>query len=158
MVSRDRDESGRPRNARPRDAAGRPLARNAPGVQPADDETFRTPSEVLRAAQDALDAERPFLAHEHLETAWHLASAEERDLWQGLAQLAVALTHLQRGNAAGARALFERSRERLSAYAGTSPHGIDVDGLRATAASMLSALAADEQVPPGAVRLLGTQP
>ncbi|MYW74515.1 DUF309 domain-containing protein, partial [Pseudonocardia sp. SID8383] len=30
--SRDRDDRGRARNARPRDAAGRPLPHGAPGV------------------------------------------------------------------------------------------------------------------------------
>ncbi len=56
------------------------------------------------------------------------AGRAERDLWQGLAQLAVGLTHALRGNARGAVTLLRRGGARLAGYAGTSPHGIDVDG------------------------------
>jgi hypothetical protein len=137
VVSRDRDDAGRARNARPRDATGRPLARDGVGVAPVDDE-ITSPADVLVAAQQALDADRPFAAHEYLEGAWHRSLPAERDLWQGLAQVAVGLTHLQRGNVTGARALLERALDRLSAYAGTVPHDIDVDGVRAAAAALLS--------------------
>jgi predicted metal-dependent hydrolase len=157
MAARDRDEAGRPRNARPRDATGRPLPHDATGVQESD-EGFNTPDEALLAAQRALDAQRPFAAHEHLEYAWKHANADERELWQGLAQLAVALTHLQRGNRIGAIALFERSRERLSSYAGTSPHGIDVDGALAIAASSAEALKSGADVDIDSVRLYVAQP
>ncbi|WP_261993079.1 DUF309 domain-containing protein, partial [Streptomyces sp. adm13(2018)] len=40
-----------------------------------------------------LDAGMPFHAHEVFEDAWKSGPASERDLWQGLAQLAVGLTH-----------------------------------------------------------------
>jgi predicted metal-dependent hydrolase len=151
--SRDRDEAGRPRNARPRDETGRPLPRDAAGIAEADEEQFSTPDEALAAAQRALDAHRPFAAHEYLEFAWKNGDASERDLWQGLAQLAVALTHLQRGNKNGAIALFERSRERLSSYAGRSPHDIDVDGVRALAAKVTEALQNGEEADAGDVQL-----
>jgi hypothetical protein len=143
-VARDRDDSGRPRNARPRDETGRPLERDASGVGAADETVVRTPTEVLAAAQGALDAGRPFAAHEYLEIAWHQAAQGERDLWQGVAQVAVGLTHLQRGNVTGAKTLLERGRDRLDAYAGTTPYSIDVDGIRAAAADLASALAAGE--------------
>src|SRR5437763_7861887 len=132
-MPRDRDDAGRPRNARPRDATGRPLPRDAEGAPSVDAESLTTAAGVLAAAQRAIDEGRPFSAHEYLESAWHRADATERDLWQGLAQVAVGLTHVQRGNQSGALALLERSRERLSAYAGTMPYGIDVDGVRAAA-------------------------
>ena len=41
-----------------------------------------------------------------------------RDLWQGLAQICVGLTHAARGNATGAVRLIERGVGRLTAYAG----------------------------------------
>jgi hypothetical protein len=64
-----------------------------------------------------------------LEAAWKAAEPAERDLWQGLAQLAVGLTHALRGNAAGAAALLRRGTSRLDGYDGSSPHGIDTAGL-----------------------------
>jgi uncharacterized protein len=128
-VARDRDESGRPRNARDRDALGRPLPRGARGVPNLPDDLRLGPDETLAQAQRLLDTGFPFQAHEVLEAAWKLAPAEERDLWQGLAQLAVGLTHALRGNRSGAAALLARAADRLSGYAGTEPHGVDVDGL-----------------------------
>jgi hypothetical protein len=42
--------------------------------------------------------EGPFAAHEVLEARWKAGPDEERDLWQGLAQICVGLTHAARGN------------------------------------------------------------
>lgn len=50
---------------------------------------------------------------------WKTCPAQERDLWQGLAQLCVGLTHRLRGNHAGAARLVERAAERLVRYDGT---------------------------------------
>ena len=99
---------------RPRDAAGRPLPYGQPGVPPVPDDPDRLPTEVLTLADDYLVAGRPFAAHEVLETAWKHRPAGERDLWQGLAQVAVGLTHLQRGNRTGAIALLRRGVEHLA--------------------------------------------
>jgi hypothetical protein len=129
LPSRDRDAAGRARNARPRDALGRPLPRDAAGQPPADDRP-RPPLEALATAQELIDADRPFHAHEVLEAAWKAAPPAERDLWQGLAQLAVGLTHALRGNARGAASLLRRGADRLAGYPSTGPHGIDVAGLR----------------------------
>jgi hypothetical protein len=137
---RDRDEGGRPRNARPRDASGRPLPRDAVGVTPVDDTSATTPEATLVAAQEAVNDGRPFAAHEILEAAWHRAEPAERDLWQGLAQLAVGLTHAQRGNTSGAHALLLRGTERLTAYAGTTPYGIHIDAVCATARGLADAV------------------
>ena len=126
---RDRDAAGRPRNARPRDALGRPLAREAIGQPVMPDGLEVTPDWALATAQQLLDDGRPFHAHEVLEAAWKSAPAAERDLWQGLAQLAVGLTHALRGNALGAAALLRRGARRLGGYAGGRPHGIATDGL-----------------------------
>jgi uncharacterized protein len=133
--SRDRDAAGRPRNARPRDALGRPLARDATGQPPADDRP-RPPLEALAMAQDLINADRPFHAHEVLEAAWKAAPAAERDLWQGLAQMAVGLTHALRGNAHGAASLLRRGADRLAGYPASGPHGIDVGGLRLSCAEL----------------------
>ena len=126
---RDRDPDGRARNARPRDALGRPLPRDAAGEPPTSD-TALPPAEALAEAQRLLDAGRPFHAHEVLEAAWKAAPPAERNLWQGLAQLAVGLTHARRGNARGAAALLRRGVRRLDGYPDDGPYGVDVPGLR----------------------------
>jgi hypothetical protein len=127
--TRDRDEAGRARNARPRDALGRPLPYGAAGEERAPEGIVRTPEAALAEAQELLDAGRPFHAHEVLEDAWKSAPEEERQLWRGLAQLAVGLTHAARGNARGAATLLERGAGTIGPYAGRPPHGVDVAGL-----------------------------
>jgi predicted metal-dependent hydrolase len=138
-ASRDRDATGRPRNARPRDALGRPLPREALGQPPADDRP-RPPLEALATAQDLINADRPFHAHEVLEAAWKAAPPAERDLWQGLAQVAVGLTHALRGNARGAASLLRRGSDRLAGYPASGPHGVDVAGLRLSCAELATRL------------------
>ena len=146
-MRRDRDPSGRPRNARPRDALGRPLDRAArpPGVEAGEDrvpDDLALPGPQAAALADRLlRAGRPFHAHEVLEASWKTGPARERDLWQGLAQVAVGLTHAQRGNARGAAALLTRGAERVRAYQAQAPpgpgrdrpHGIDLAAVLATA-------------------------
>jgi uncharacterized protein len=113
---RDRDAAGRARSARPRDAYGRPLPRDARGEERVPDDYAASPAEALAEAQRLLDADRPFHAHEVLEAVWKSAPEAERDLWQGLAQLAVGFTHVRRGNARGAQALLRRAADRIAPY------------------------------------------
>jgi len=127
--ARDRDVEGRARNARPRDALGRPLPYGEVGEERAPEGVVRPPAQALAEAQELLDAGRPFHAHEVLEDAWKSAPEVERELWRGLAQLAVGLTHAMRGNARGATTLLERGAGNIGGYAAAPPHGIDVDGL-----------------------------
>lgn len=124
---RDRDDSRRARQARPRDALGRPLPYGARGVEPVSEEAL-PPLETIAAARELLDSGRPFSAHEVFEARWKSAPEAERELWQGLAQLCVAITHAARGNRVGAVALLERGVGRLDAYlAGGGPtYGLDV--------------------------------
>lgn len=128
-ADRDRDDAGRARNARPRDALGRPLPYDAEGEERAPEGVPRTPDEALTEAQRLLDAGRPFHAHEVLEDQWKSAPEAERELWRGLAQLAVGLTHAARGNRTGAATLLERGAANIGPFAATPPHGIDVPGL-----------------------------
>lgn len=136
MSDRDRDQAGRARNARPRDGLGRPLPREATGVERVPDDLVLPPLDSLAEAQRLLDAGRPFHAHEVLEGTWKAAPAAERDLWQGLAQLAVGLTHRARGNPVGAATLLRRGAARIAAYADAPPYDIDVAGLVATARAL----------------------
>jgi hypothetical protein len=124
---RDRDAEGRARNARPRDGLGRPLPHGAPGVERQPEGLVRTPAETLSEAQRLLDAGMPFHAHEVFEDAWKSGPEEERELWRGLAQLAVGLTHAARGNTTGGARLLLRGAERIADF--PAPHGIDVPGL-----------------------------
>lgn len=116
-MTRDRDPAGRPRNARPRDALGRPLDRAEPEASQAriPDDLAITGPDAARLADQLLREGRPFHAHEVLEAAWKSAPARERDLWQGLAQIAVGLTHARRGNARGAVTLLRRGAQRVRA-------------------------------------------
>src|SRR5215813_3959629 len=134
--ARDRDPAGRPRNARPRDAFGRPLPRDAAGEERIPDDLAVPPEEALSMAQGLLDSGRPFHAHEVLEASWKAAPEAERDLWQGLAQIAVGLTHARRGNARGASALLRRGADRVARYAGAPPHGIDAAAISLAASDL----------------------
>jgi hypothetical protein len=139
--SRDRDSTGRARNARPRDGLGRPLPRGADGEAPAPDAPALAPGAALDAAQRLLDAGRPFHAHEVLEASWKAAPPAERDLWQGLAQLAVGLTHARRGNAGGAAALLRRGAGRIRAHEGRGAYGVDPVALAAAADGLAGQIA-----------------
>jgi len=133
-VTRDRDPAGRPRQARPRDALGRPLPYGAVGVEPVPEEPL-PPMKSLQIARELVKAGRPFAAHEVLEARWKTGPAEERDLWQGLAQLCVGLTHASRGNSVGALRLVERGAGRLGSYGtgGGPTYGLDLTAVVACA-------------------------
>jgi len=151
MSERDRDPAGRPRNARPRDETGRPQPHGADDAPPVRQPT--SPADAITLADELLVAGRPFAAHEVLEEVWHTAAPGERDLWQGLAQLCVGFTHLQRGNTRGAATLLRRGAGRLADCDGTA---YDVDVQRV----IVDALRVAEQIEngePGAVSVrLGT--
>lgn len=125
---RDRDQEGRARQGRPRDDLGRPLPYGTVGVDPVSEDP-RPPVQTIAEATRLLDAGRPFAAHEIFEARWKAGPESERDLWQGLAQLCVAMTHAQRGNATGAQRLLERGTARLGVYRGGTgrTYGLSLD-------------------------------
>lgn len=134
-MTRDRDESGRPRNARPRDATGRPLARDVDGDAAAgEDPPALPPDDAIDLAAQLLAEGLAFRAHEVFEAVWKSTDAD-RELWRGLAQLAVGVTHAQRDNAVGSRALLLRSADSLRPWSGTAPYGLRIDDLREWAAA-----------------------
>jgi hypothetical protein len=135
-ADRDRDTGGRPRNARPRDDLGRPLPRGVTGVEGVPDDLTLSPDETLVEAQRLLDAGRAFQAHEVLESTWKTATGVDRELWRGLAQLAVGLTHARRGNAVGAVELLRRAADRVDGYTADPPYGVDAAGLVAWARAL----------------------
>ncbi len=88
------------------------------------DDLRLAPGEALRLAQRLINEGRPFHAHEALEAAWKTGPVGERELWQGLAQLAVGLTHARRGNERGAITLLRRGAAAVASYAGELPGGL----------------------------------
>ncbi|MBH0779081.1 DUF309 domain-containing protein [Nocardia bovistercoris] len=161
MVERPRDEAGRALNPRPRDRFGRPLPRGSVGVPRIPDDLDLPPQQTLTFAQQLLDDGLAFNAHEVLESAWKNGPFAERMLWQGLAQYAVGLTHIQRGNKKGARTLLTRAVTRLDRYAGDDdalPYGIDRSGLVARAEALLNALDADTPISPDELKPRLTEP
>jgi len=148
-LTRDRDPGGRPRNARPRDGLGRPLARVEVGAGAEagqagiPDDLVITGPDAATLADQLLRDGRPFHAHEVLEAAWKSAGPGERDLWQGLAQIAVGLTHARRGNARGAVTLLRRGAQRVRAHqeqpgatAGPYPFGMDIPAVLAASGDL----------------------
>lgn len=131
---RDRDPDGRARQARPRDELGRPLPYGAEGVEPVPEDPL-PPAQTIALARHLIDAGRPFAAHEVFEVRWKTCPPDERELWQGLAQICVGLTHHLRGNPRGAEHLLERGTGRLLRYSlvDAAPYGLDLDGIIACA-------------------------
>ncbi|MFJ7240113.1 DUF309 domain-containing protein [Streptomyces olivaceus] len=128
---RDRDDEGRARNARPRDGLGRPLPYGAEGVPRQPEGVVRVPDDTVAEAQRLLDGGQPFHAHEVFEDAWKSGPDGERELWRGLAQLAVGLTHAARGNATGGARLLRRGAAAVTGWAASEsgrgrPYGMDL--------------------------------
>jgi hypothetical protein len=120
-VTRDRNPEGRPENARPRDATGKPLPRGSgpswrERLRALDEARALPKPEALAEAERLVLTGQPFYAHEVLEGPWHLAEPAERAFWQGLAKVAVGLTHVQRGNAVGARSVLTAGADLLAPY------------------------------------------
>ncbi len=109
------------------------------------------PAEILAFAQDLLDRGLAFSAHEVLEVAWKNGPDDEKTLWQALAQLAVGITHVQRGNGKGAVNVLRRASAVL-ALDDTAPYDIDVAGLADYADALIDDLAANATITPERLR------
>jgi predicted metal-dependent hydrolase len=107
------------------------------------------PEQTLREAAALLEQGRAFRAHEVFEATWKATAGEERELWRALAQLAVGITHAQRGNGRGSATLLRRGADNLLPWDGREPYGVPVAALRAWALD-----AAGRQLP--AEKLLAT--
>jgi hypothetical protein len=152
---RDRDAGGRARNARPRDELGRPLPRSAAQDVPrVPDDLVVSPAEAADLGGRLLAEGRPFHAHEVFEAAWKSRPGPERELWRGLAQIAVGLTHARRGNASGAVALLRRGAGHVAAFAGP-PGEVDAGLVAARAADLALRIERDglARVPEADLRL-----
>lgn len=148
-ADRDRDAAGRPKNARPRDGLGRPLERGAVGEPVLADDLRLSPAKAAELAQRLLDEGRPFHAHEVLEAVWKSAPRDQRELWRGLAQIAVGLTHARRGNSQGAVTLLRRGAAAVAGHLRTVgaanneiPEALDLTGIQAAATDLAELIAA----------------
>jgi len=123
---------------RPRDRYGRPLP---PDADPADivpsvpERTFITGSDAWAEAQEYLHQDLPFHAHEVFEQRWRCCPADERDVWQALAQWGAALTHAARGNPSGASTVAARAQRTLQSQTEATfltESGVDVSAVLAS--------------------------
>ena len=137
---RDRDERGRPANARPRDRFGRPLPRGARDELAHAEEPEDVVSSLAEAFDRAValfDEQRFFEAHEFLEHIWKSdwIDPADKNFWKGITQVAVGCCHVQRGNDAGAVTMIERAVGYLAPYPGEHL-GVDVAALSARATEL----------------------
>jgi hypothetical protein len=119
-------------------------------VERVDEDVVLAPADALAEAQRLLDGGYPFHAHEVLEGAWKSAPADERPFWKGLAQLAVGLTHEQRGNRRGAVSLLRRGADtRPDGAAAGARHGVDARRLAGWGHWRADAVAGGEELGAG---------
>jgi uncharacterized protein len=94
---------------------------------------------------DLFNREEFFECHEVLEDVWNLQVDPEKQLTQGVIQLAVGLYHARRDNFVGAVKLITRALERIDRSVDlTMP--LDLKQLRADAAAALDAVR-EQRVP-----------
>jgi hypothetical protein len=136
---RDRDDLGRPEQARPRDRTGRPLPYDTDVTERTEEHEYDTVDEALVVGLRLWDQDRFFEAHECLEDVWHQASAPDREFWKGVIQVAVGCVHHQRGNASGCVTLLRRAADYLQPYPEVH-HGIETARLRRAARAMADAV------------------
>ena len=131
---------------------GRPLPQGSEGVSRIPDNLKLPPAETVAYAQDLLYQGLAFNAHEVLEAAWKNGPAAEKKLWKALAQLAVGITHVQRGNVRGAITVLRRASAGLARADKPTPYAIDVAGLVDYADVLIDDLAANAEITPERLR------
>jgi predicted metal-dependent hydrolase len=89
---------------------------------------------------------RFFDAHEVLEDVWRAAPHDEKKIWQGLVQVAVALHHHSTGNYVGMRSVLVRAMKNLAGHP-QNFHGIEVPELLKSLAQWLDAFDTSQPLP-----------
>jgi uncharacterized protein len=150
-LERDRNDAGRPANARPRDRYGRPLPRGARDEMAHAEEpeaVVSTLDEAFERAVALFDARRFFEAHEFFEHIWKSAWVDPADkaFWKGVTQTAVGCCHVQRGNDRGAVTLLERAAEHLAPYP-ERHRGVDTVALAEAARSVAAQVRTEGAAP-----------
>jgi len=88
---------------------------------------------------DEFNAGEFYDCHETLESVWRRQAETDRELTQGIIQVAVAYYHLSRGNHVGALKLFERAKPRLKKFL-PNHMNVNVQALYETVLSILEKL------------------
>jgi uncharacterized protein len=106
----------------------------------------------LEGGLDLIRAGEYFAAHEELEDAWRVATAEERDFLQGLVHVAVAWYQAGRGNRVGCERQLEKALRRLTPY-GPAHRGVDLTAVLGSVAAAAGVVAAGslELSPPAGI-------
>ncbi len=104
------------------------------------------PAEAAELGGRLLAEGRPFHAHEVFEAAWKSAPGPDRELWRGLAQIAVGLTHARRGNTSGAAALLRRGASHVARFTSAGDAGPSPQGTTAAASGVDPALLDPQRV------------
>ena len=139
----------------PRDALGRRVAVGSPDEVPEISEVALPAAQALTLARTLLAEGRAFAAHEVFEAVWKACPGEERDRWQGLAQVCVGITHLQRGNTGGAATLLRRGAGHLRAdTAPVALPGLTVAAVADRAEALADQVAAGAGFSPAALRII----
>ena len=81
-----------------------------------------------QAGVDLFHAGRYFETHEEWEIAWRDAPPAERDFYQGMVHVTVALYQAGRHNAVAARSQMRKAKRRLAGY-GARYHGVELKRL-----------------------------
>lgn len=84
--------------------------------------------EKWHAGVEFFRAHRFFETHEEWEIAWREACQEDRDFYQGMVHLTVALYQAGRGNHVAARSQMRKARRKLAAY-GVRYHTVELGSL-----------------------------
>jgi predicted metal-dependent hydrolase len=80
------------------------------------------------AAVDQFNNGYYFESHETLEDLWMVTPVPERDLFQGIIQLAAALVHYARGEYSGMVKLLDAAADKLQRFS-PAALGVDIDAL-----------------------------
>jgi predicted metal-dependent hydrolase len=96
---------------------------------------------AFKRGLEAIRDGRYFEAHEELEDAWRVASAEERDFFQGLVHVAVAWYQAGRGRPVATASQLEKAARRLEPFA-PAHRGVDVAHVLAQVEAARSRVAA----------------
>lgn len=129
-----------PKNQRPRDRFGRPLAWGSASQLVLEDYDALPLAVNHQLAASYLSRHEAFSAHEAWEAAWRQTKGTpDEEFFKGLSQIGAGYTHYLRGNPVGAVTLLTRGASRVGAY----PDGhwdVDIPGLSRSAERSIAAL------------------
>ena len=101
---------------------------------------FAWPAEFFEGVR-LFNEEHFFETHEVWEEVWRAAPREQRDLYQGMIHLTVALYQARRANWRAAHSQLRRAARRLAAFEPTAG-GLEISVLRASVAHAVARLEA----------------